>query len=379
MIRVFVAGAFLGFSVLPTQAQVKIGVIASSTGPISVIGIQQKNTVALLPKTIGNLSVEYIYLDDNSDPTQSTKNVQKFLIEDKVDAIIGPSGSPNAVAVLPFIAEAKTPMMAPVGTTAVVLPMDDKKRWVFKTSQNDNLVMDLLVANMMKNNVKTVAFIGTSDPLGESFGKSFKSTAEKAGLKIVADERFNRTDTSVTGQVLRVQSASPDAVLIGTAGAATVLPQVTLVDQGYGGKIYQTHGAATPEFLKVGGKRVEGTLLAASPMLVLSEISDSNPSKAVAQNYIDAYKKVYGNEPGTFGANVYDSGVLLSVAVPAAAKQGKPGSPEFRSALRDALEGVRDVVGAQGIYNMTAQDHSGFDNRSVVMIRVADGRWTLVK
>ncbi len=379
MLRISLAAALLGLSALPSQAQVKIGVIASSTGPISVVGIQQKNTVALLPNTIGDLSVAYIYLDDNSDPTQSTKNVQKFLIEDKVDAIIGPSGSPNAVAVLPFIAEAKTPMLAPVGTTAVVLPMDDKKRWVFKTTQNDNLVMDAIVANMRKNGVKTVAFIGTGDPLGENFGKAFKATAEKAGLKMVADERFNRTDTSVTGQILKIQSATPDAVLVGTAGAATVLPQVTLVDQGYAGKIYQTHGAATPEFLKVGGAKVDGTLLAASPMLVLGEVGDGNPSKAVAQGYIDGYKKIYGNEPGTFGANVYDSGLLLTAAVPAAAKAGKPGSPEFRSALRDALEGVQNLIGAQGIYNMTAQDHSGFDDRSIVMILVKDGRWTLVK
>ncbi len=379
MLKVYLAAALAVACSLPAQAQVKIGVIASSTGPISVIGIQQKNTIALLPKSIGDLSVEYIYLDDSSDPTQSAKNVQKFLIEDKVDAIIGPSGSPNAVAVLPFIAAAKTPMLAPVGTAAVVLPMDDKKRWVFKTTQNDNLVMDAIAVDMTKNNVKTVAFIGTGDPLGESFAKAFKSAAEKSGLKIVADERFNRADTSVTGQALRILSTTPDAVLIGTAGAATVLPAVTLVDQGYSGKLYQTHGAATPEFLKVGGKRVDGTLLAASPMLVLSEVSDGNPSKAVAQRYIDAYKKIYGSEPGTFGANVYDAGLLLATAIPVAAKQASPGSPEFRSALRDALEGVQNLVGAQGIYNMTAQDHSGFDDRSVVMIRVKDGRWTLLR
>jgi branched-chain amino acid transport system substrate-binding protein len=379
MLKVFSAAMAIALVAGPAVAQVKVGVIASSTGPVSVVGIQQKNTVALLPKKIGDLSVDYIYLDDNSDPTQSTKNVQKFLIEDKVDVIIGPSGSPNAVAVLPFIAEAKTPMLAPVGTTAVVLPMDDKKRWVFKTTQNDNLVMDAIVANMTKSGFKTVAFIGTSDPLGDNFAKAFRSTAEKAGLKVVADERFSRTDTSVTGQTLKIQSAAPDAVLVGTAGAATVLPEVTLVDQGYKGKIYQTHGAATPEFLKIGGKKVDGTLLAASPMLVLSEIGDGNPSKAVAQAYIDAYTKIYGSEPGTFGANVYDSGLLLSAAIPVAAKQAKPGSPEFRSALRDALEAVHDLVGAQGVYNMTAQDHSGFDDRSIVMILVKDGNWTLLK
>ncbi|MDH2346137.1 MULTISPECIES: ABC transporter substrate-binding protein [unclassified Bradyrhizobium] len=379
MLRLLATVALLAASALPAVAQVKIGVIASSTGPVSVVGVQQKNTAALLPKQIGALSVEYIYMDDSSDPTQSTKNVQKMLIEDKVDAIIGPSGSPNAVAVLPFIADAKTPMLAPVGSTAVILPMDDKKRWVFKTTQNDNLVMEAIVAHMKKNGVRTVAYIGTNDPLGESFGKAFKAALAPAGIKLVEDERFARTDTSVTGQTLKIGAASPDAVLIGTAGAATVLPESALVDQGYPGKIYQTHGAATPEFLKIGGKKVEGTFLAASPMLVMSEIGDDVPSQKIARAYIEAYRKLYNIEPGTFGANIYDAGLLLERAIPLAGRQAKPGTPEFRAALRDAIEGTKDLVGAQGVYNMTAQDHSGFDQRSIVMIVVKNGNWSLVK
>ncbi|ABD08585.1 Extracellular ligand-binding receptor [Rhodopseudomonas palustris HaA2] len=378
-LKALLAAAVLASTAGAASAQVKVGVIASSTGPISVVGLQQKNTVALLPKTIGNLTVDYIYMDDNSDPTQATKNVQKFLIEDKVDAIIGPSGSPNAMAVLSFIADAKTVMLAPVGTTAVVLPMDEKKKWVFKTTQNDNLVMDALVAHMKTNGVKTVAFIGTNDPLGANFAKAFKAVIDKEGIKLVAEETFSRADTSVAGQSLKILSAAPDAVLVGAAGATTVLPEVTLVDQGYKGKIYQTHGAATPEFIKLGGKKVEGTILAASPMLVQAQIGDDVPSKASGQAYIDAYTKVYGVAPGTFGANVWDAGLLLERTIPIAAAKAKPGTPEFRAELRDALENVKNLTGAQGVYNMTAADHSGFDARSIVTIAVKDGAWKLLK
>ena len=250
---------------------------------------------------------------------------------------------------------------------------------MFKTTQNDNLVMDAIVAHMKKSGVKTVAFIGTSDPLGENFSVAFKAAAGSAGIKIVQEERFARSDTSVTGQALKIVAALPDAVLVGTAGAATVLPEVTLVDQGFAGKIYQTHGAATPEFLKLGGKKVEGTLLAASPMLVLSDIGDELPSRPIALAYVDAYKKLYNVEPGTFGANIYDAGLLLGQAIPLAAKLAKPGTPEFRAALRDALEGVKELVGAQGVYNMTVQDHSGFDRRSIVMIAVKDGKVVAAK
>jgi branched-chain amino acid transport system substrate-binding protein len=359
-------------------AQVKIGVIASTTGPTAVVGIPQKNTVALLPKKIGDYTIEYIVLDDASDPTQTVIDAKKLLGEN-IDALIGPSGSPNAVGIIGFMAESGTPMLAPVGTTAVVLPMDDKKRWVFKTTQNDALISDALVANMVKNGVKTVGFIGFNDPYGDNWYSVFSAQAEKAGMKLVAAERYTRSDASVTGQVAKLMAAKPDAVLVAAAGGPTVLPETTLVDAGYKGRIYQTHGAAAPDFLRLGGAKVEGTILAASLMLVLPEIPDSVPSKQVAHDYIAAYEKVYGNKPATFGANVYDAGLLLTRAIPEAAKKAKPGTKEFRAALRDALETTHELVGTQGVYNMTPADHSGFDERGRVLIGVKDGNWRLLK
>jgi branched-chain amino acid transport system substrate-binding protein len=360
-------------------AQVKIGVIASATGSTAVVGIPQKNTAALLPKKIGDLAIEYIVFDDASDSTQTVINVKKLLSESKIDALIGPSGSPNAVGVVQFLAETGTPMLAPVGTTAVVLPMDDKKRWVFKTTQNDALISSALIGHMVKNGVKTVGFIGFNDPYGENWYTVFNAQAQKAGIKIVASERYLRSDASVIGQVAKLMAAKPEAVLVAAAGGPTVLPQITLFDAGYKGRIYQTHGAAAPDFLRLGGAKVEGTVLAASLMLVLGEMPDGVPSKSVALEYIGAYEKMYGNKPATFGANVYDAGLLLVRAVPEAAKRGTPGTPEFRAALRDALEATRELVGTQGVYNMTAEDHSGFDERGRVLITVKDGNWRLLR
>jgi branched-chain amino acid transport system substrate-binding protein len=375
--RVFAAllAALVSFA---AQAQMKVGVIASSTGPTAVVGIPQKNSVALLPKKIGGIDVEYIYYDDASDPTQSVALIKKLLTEDHVDAIIGPSGSPNAMGAIQFIAEAKTVMLAPVGTPAVVLPMDAQKKWVFKTTQNDDLISSAIVSHMVKHGVKTVGFIGLNDAYGESWYKTFVPMAEKVGIKTITDERFARTDQSVIGQAAKIIAANPDAVLVGAAGGPTVLPETTLVERGYKGQIYQTHGAATPDFIRLGGKAVEGTVMAASIMLVLDEIPDSNPSKKVALDYIAAYQKMYGSKPATFGANVYDAGLLLQVAVPEALKKGKPGTPEFRSALRDALEQTKDLVGTQGVYNMTPADHSGFDNRGRVLMQLKDGMWHLI-
>jgi branched-chain amino acid transport system substrate-binding protein len=360
------------------QAQMKVGVVSSATGPTSAVGIPQKNSAALLPKKIGSIDIEYFVYDDASDPTQTVTIFKKLLTEHKVDAIIGPSGSPNAMGTLQFMAETGTPLLAPVGTPAVVLPMDDKKRWVFKTTQNDNLISDALVAHMVKKGVKTVGFIGLADAYGESWLQTFTPMAEKAGIKLVAVERFARSDQSVIGQVAKIISANPDAVLVGAAGGPTALPQNTLIERGYKGQIYQTHGAATPDFIRLSGKNAEGTVMAASLMLVLDQVSDAHPSKKLAQAYIAEYEKLYGTKPATFGANVYDAGLLLQRAVPEAAKKAKPGTPEFRSALRDALEATKELVGTQGVYTMTPQDHSGFDKRGRELMTLKNGAWQLL-
>ncbi|WP_442594214.1 ABC transporter substrate-binding protein [Parapusillimonas sp. JC17] len=372
-----VSAAMLAAGVV--HAQVKVGVVTSSTGPTALIGIPQKNTVALLPKKIGDLTVEYISLDDASDPTQSVTSFKKLITEQKVDALIGPSGSPNAMGVIQFAAESGTPMLAPVGTAAVVLPMTPEKKWVFKTTQNDDIIAKALVSHMASSNIKTAAFIGLNDAYGENWLKVFSDLAKQNNIKIVAVERYQRSDSSVTGQALKVLSAKPDAVLVAGTGSAAVLPQATLAKQGYKGKFYQTHGAALPAFLSLGGKEVEGTILAASLMLVLPEIDDGNPSKKVAVDYIDQYQKRFGEKPATFGANVYDAGLLLEQAIPVAAKTAQPGTKEFRSALRDALEKTRELVATQGVYNMSPEDHSGFDDRGRELITVQNGAWKLVK
>ncbi|NGM86409.1 ABC transporter substrate-binding protein [Parapusillimonas sp. SGNA-6] len=363
----------------PVLAQVKIGVVTSATGPTALIGIPQKNTVALLPKKIGDLTVDYISLDDASDPTQSVTNFKKLITEEKVDALIGPSGSPNAMGVIQFAAESGTPMLAPVGTAAVVLPMTPEKKWVFKTTQNDDIIAKALVSHMVKSGIKTAGFMGLNDAYGENWLKVFTELANQNNIKIIATERYQRSDSSVTGQALKVLAAKPDAVLIAGTGSAAVLPEATLAKQGYKGKFYQTHGAALPAFLKLGGKDVEGTILAASLMLVLPEIADSNPSKKIAEDYIARYTKLYGEKPATFGANVYDAGMLLEQAIPVAAKAAEPGTREFRSALRDALEQTKELVATQGVYNMSPEDHSGFDDRGRELITVKDGQWRLVK
>ncbi len=362
------------------MADINVGVTLSATGPAASLGIPEKNTIDLLPKTIGGQKVNYIVLDDASDTTTAVKNARKLISENKVDVVIGSTTTPNSLAMIDVAAETETPMIAMAASARIVEPMDDKKKWVFKTPQNDAQMSTAIVESMTNNNVKTVAYIGFSDAYGEGWWNEFSKIAEARKINLVANERFNRTDTSVTGQILKILAAKPDAVLIGGAGTPAALPQKSLKEKGYKGMIYQTHGVANADFLRVCGKDCEGTLLPAGPVLVADQLPADHPVKKSAMEYVTKYEAAQGKGTvSTFGAHAWDAGLLLATAAPVALKKAQPGSKEFRAALRDALEGTKNLPAAHGVFNMSPTDHLGFDQRARVMVKVENGTWKLVK
>lgn len=362
------------------QTPVRIGVTVSATGPAASLGIPERNTFPLLPKTMGGRAVEFIVLDDASDTTTAVKNTRKLITEDKVDVIVGSTITPNSLAMIDIAAETETPMISMAASSRIVEPIDAKRRWVFKTPQNDQQMAVVIVSHMIGAGVKNVGFIGFADAYGEGWWNEFNKIATARGLKVVANERYQRTDTSVTGQVLKIMAARPDAVLIAGSGTPAALPQKTLKERNFTGQIYQTHGVANNDFLRVCGKDCEGTLLPAGPVLVADQLPADHPVKKSALAYVQAYEAAHGKgSTSTFGAHAWDVGVLLQAAVPVALKKAQPGTKEFRAAMRDALEGVKNAAGAHGIFNMSPQDHLGLDQRAAVMVRITNGAWQLVK
>lgn len=361
-------------------ADINVGVTLSATGPAASLGIPEKNTIELLPKSIAGQKINYIVLDDASDTTTAVKNTRKLISENKVDVVIGSTTTPNALAMIDVAAENETPMIALAASARIVEPMDDKRRWVFKTPQNDAQMSTAIIEHMTSNNVKSVAYIGFSDAYGEGWWNEFSKLAEVRKLKLVGNERFNRTDTSVTGQVLKLLAAKPDAILIGGAGTPAALPQKSLKEKGYKGLIYQTHGVANNDFLRVCGKDCEGTVLPTGPVLVAAQLPADNPVKKAAGDYVNRYEAAHGKGSiSAFGGYAWDAGILLGNAIPAALKKTQPGSREFRLALRDALENTKNLPGAHGVFNMSPTDHLGFDQRARVMVMIQDGAWKLAK
>jgi len=363
----------------PAAAQIKIGFTISTTGPAASLGVPQRNSIALLPQDIGGQRVEYIVLDDGADPARAVANTRKLIDEGKVDAIIGSSTTPASLAMVEVAAEKKVPMVTLAASSALVLPMDARRRWVFKAPQNDSLMADAIARHMFRTGIKTVGFIGFSDAYGDGWLTEATRALTAMTIKVVAVERFARADTSVTGQVLKLVASQPDAVLVAGAGTPAALPQKTLRERGYAGKIYQTHGVANMDFIRVGGKDVEGTILPAGPVLVASQLPDGNPVKALATDYVRRYEAMYGQGTvATFGAHAFDAMIMLKTAIPVALLTAKPGTPAFRAALRDALETAYGLVLTHGISDMTAADHNGFDNRARVMVTIEGGTWKLL-
>ena len=325
---------------------------------------------------VGGEKVKYIVLDDATDPSTAVKNARKFTGEDKVDAIIGSTATPTSMAILEVAFETKTPQIA----MAPLPPAGDKAPWVFTTPQNFTQMAIAIAAHMAANNVKTIGFIGYADPYGQLWLKAIQGAAEAKGIKITASEAYQRADTSVTGQALKLLAANPDAILIAGSGTPAVLPQSTLIERGYKGKFYQTHGIANRDFLRVGGKNVEGTIFPVGPMLLAEQLADSHPSKKAALEYIKVYEAAHGaNSRSTFGGHGWDAYLLLNRAVPEALKKAKPGTVEFRIALRESLENVKELPGVHGVFNMSAKDHNGFDGRAAVMATIENGDWKLLK
>ena len=358
---------------------IRIGMSMSATGPGASMGIPERNTVSILPKQVAGQTMEYFALDDGTDATRGVANMRKMIEENNVDAVIGSTATPASAAMSTVAAEKGVPLVVMAASASLIMPMTAEKRWVFKSTQNDSLMADAILEHMAKQGVKTLAFIGFNDGYGDGWLAEAERAAKANNIRLVDVERYARPDTSVTGQVLKIMAAKPDAVLIGAAGTPAVLPQKTLKERGYKGLYYQTHGAANADFLRIGGKDVEGTFLPVGPIVVAEQLPDSNPIKAVALDYIHRYEAANGPGSATsFGAHAYDAFLMLQAAIPAALAKGKPGTAEFRAALRDALEQEKGLVLDHGIATTSPQDHNGFDTRARVMVTIKDGAWKLL-
>jgi branched-chain amino acid transport system substrate-binding protein len=356
--------------------EITVGVTLSATGPAAALGIPIKNTIELLPTEIGGVKVKVIQLDDAGDPTAATTNARRLITESKVDILVGSSTTPPTIAVSTIANESQVPHF-----TMAPMPVNEaRQKWSVVMPQPVPLMAKVMFEHMKKNNVKTVGLIGFSDSWGDLWLNEFKNQGAPMGLQLVADERFARPDTSVAGQVLKLVSVKPDAVLVAASGTGAALPQATLRERNYAGLIYQTHGAVSMDFIRIAGKAAENVIMASGPVMAPEGQDDAALTKKPGLALNAAYEGKYGaNTRNQFGAHIWDVFEILKRVVPVALKTAKPGTPEFKEAIRQALLSEKDLAASQGVYNFTEKDRYGVDDRARILLTVKDGKFAVVK
>jgi branched-chain amino acid transport system substrate-binding protein len=374
-----VVAAALALPAFPAAAQtseITIGISISTTGPAAALGIPERNALEFVPKEIAGVPLKLIVLDDGGDPTNATTNARRFVTESKADIIMGSSTTPPTIAVSNVANEAGIPHFAlsPFPITP------ERTKWSVDMPQPVPIMGKVLYEHMKAHNIKTVGYIGYSDSYGDLWFNDFKNQAVPMGMTLVDEERFARPDTSVAGQVLKLVAANPDAILIGASGTAAALPQSALRERGYKGLIYQTHGAASMDFIRIAGPAAEGVIMASGPVMSPETQPDSALTKKPGLALDTAYEAKYGpNSRSQFAGHSYDSFEVLKRIIPVALKTAKPGTSEFREAIRQAFLSEREIAASQGVYNWTEKDRNGLDDRSRIILTVKDGKYVPAK
>lgn len=361
-------------------ADINIGVILSLTGPAASLGIPERNTVELWPKEIAGHKIHVTILDDASDPGAATTAARKLTAENKVDVIVGPSITPTSLAIMQVAEETGTPVLTLAGGGAIIEPMTGPRRWMFKMPPSEVIPLQMILDDMRRSKKTKLAIVAVGSAYGQTFLDVAKGLVEKYGVSITVTERFNPTDPSFASQALKILAAAPDAVFIAATGTPGATPQIELKRRGFTGAVYQTQAIANADFLRVGGKEVEGASLPVSPLLVAEQLPDTNAVKPVALNYLKMYEGKFGPQSRSlFGGMAWDSHLFIQAALKDGSAKLAPGTPEFRTALRDRFEQIKDLVVTQGVYTLSPTDHNGADDRSQVMVRIENGGWRYVE
>ncbi len=374
-VAAIVAGAALAAGA--AHAEITVGFVTSLSGPGSSIGVLYDRGMKAAwehATSVGDEKVKLIQLDDGSDPSAATRNARKLVEENKVDLLIGTATAPSSIAMVAVANELKVPM---ISISPITVPATETgERWGIAVPQPPSLMVKVVVDRMKRDGIKNVAYIGFSDAWGDLVYNGAQKPAEADGIKILTNERYARTDTSVTGQVLKMIATHPDGVLLGGSATQGALPPLALAERGYKGPLYGTPALLNADFVRVGGKAVEGVLVSAGPVIVAEQLPDTHFSKKISMAFRAAHEKANNVAPSDgFSAYSFDAWLIFLDAAKRAMATAKPGTPEFRTALRGAIFTTKELVGTHAIYNFNPGESYGVDERGLVLVRLTNGQW----
>lgn len=365
------AGAPAAFA----QEPIRIGAFLSVTGPASFLGDPELKTLEMQIEAINaaggvlGRKLQLVSYDDAGDAEKARTFAKRLIEQDKVDVIVGGSTTGATMAAVPLAEAGGVPFISLAGAVVIIEPV---KKWVFKTPHTDRMACDKIFVDMKARGFTKAALISGAGGFDKSMRAECLKVAPNHGVAIVADETYGAADTDMTAQLTKIKGSGAQAVLNAGFGQGPAIVTRNHKQVGVGLPLYQSHGVASKEYIKLSGDAAEGVRLPAAALLVADLLAAADPQKPVVTNYRNAFEAKYKAEVSTFGGHAYD-GLMLAVNAMKAARSTD------KAKVRDAIEATKGYVGTGGVVNMSATDHMGLDLSAFRMLEVKGGTWSLVK
>jgi len=357
------------------QEPIRIGSFLSVTGPAAFLGDPELKTLEMQIESLNaaggvlGRKLQLVAYDDAGDAEKARTFAKRLIEQDRVDLIVGGSTTGTTMAAVPLVESAGVPFVSLAGAVVIVEPV---KKWVFKTPHTDRMACDKIFVDLKARGLQRAALISGTGGFDKSMRAECLKVAPHHGVQIVADETYGASDTDMTAQLTKIKGSGAQAVLNAGFGQGPAIVTRNYRQVGVGLPLYQSHGVASKEYIKLSGPAAEGVRLPAAALLVADLLAAGDPQKPVVTAYRHAYESRYRSEVSTFGGHAYD-GLMLAVG----AFKAAGGTDKAR--VRDALEATRGYVGTGGVVNMSPTDHMGLDLSAFRLLEVKGGAWSLVK
>ncbi len=377
LVKQFALGATLSLAVASAFAAdpIKIGSVLSVTGPAGSLGDPELKTMQLYVDEINKKGgvigrpLQLISYDDGSDASKANGFAKRLIEDDKVDIIVGGTTTGATMSMVPLVEKAQIPFISLAGAVVIIEPV---KKWVFKTPHTDRMAAERVLDDMKKRGITKVALLSETSGFGQSGKKEVEAVLSKYGVTLVANETYGPKDTDVSPQLTKIKNTpGVQAVFVFGLGQGPAIVTKNYKQLGMTLPLYQSHGVASGEYLKLAGPAAEGVRLPSPAQSIPGKLADSDPQKPVVVGYDQAYRAAYKEEASTFGGYAYDG---LMLAVDAIKRAGSTD----KAKVRDAIEATKGYVGSSGVFNMSPTDHMGLELSSFRLLEIKNGDWTIV-
>ncbi|HJW11113.1 MAG TPA: amino acid ABC transporter substrate-binding protein [Albitalea sp.] len=317
-------------SAAPAEPPLRFGLSLALTGEMSAPSNMQKNGYLLWERDINarggilNRRVEIVIRDDKGDRATAQQIYKDLMQRDKVDFLIGPYSSGITAAVAGIVDKAGYPMLAP-GASADSI-WKNGYTYIFGIHHHGSRFSRGFLAMLADAGIGKIAIISTlDDPFAQDMAIGTARWAKEYGLQVVLDQKISKSDTNLDAAATAARQSGAEALLMsgqvnGTINMRRALKNINWTPRAY----FAALGPVLDKYREVLGPDAEGafTFSAWEPIEELKLPG--------SYEFLQAYRKMYGSEPGYHAALAYASGQVMERAIQ---KAGRVDSAAVREEL----------------------------------------------